>query len=398
MEVVRRDDRPFVGPAGGHPEQRRQHERSDVNHQHRRLHVERGFGAAARLHLAARARGAPLEDDRHARAHGALRRHGPVLQLVRPPHRREAHLLAAAPGGRDVPPLPVLGRQRLACRRAQDRGPLGAATFRARTRALRGDGFRLLLRARAQPGAVPLPSRRSGRFAVLLRHGRQREPDRRLHRDRPRAAATEGVLRALAHIPGHLRLLLPGDEAGRGLAPVLRRGRLRGRLPVQRQPARAVVGRLDVRGADARAVRAGGDLGPPELGREPSAGLSRPAREARPAAVGVHERGRDAARGLPGATLRARGDQGEPPQARARLPGPLRSLGLPRQRQRRDGARLRRVPLTRPGHDHGRPGQRPRRRRAAPGLRRPRPRARAAACDRGRALHDLGAILPRHHL
>ena len=40
--------------------------------------------------------------------------------------------------------------------------------------------------------------------ALLLRHRRQREPDRRLHRDRPRPAPAEGVLRPLAHVPGHL--------------------------------------------------------------------------------------------------------------------------------------------------------------------------------------------------
>ena len=41
--------------------------------------------------------GAAVAHAHDARAHGALRRHGPVLQLVRPPHRREADRLAAAP-------------------------------------------------------------------------------------------------------------------------------------------------------------------------------------------------------------------------------------------------------------------------------------------------------------
>ena len=81
----------------------------------------------------------------------------------------------------------------------------------------------------------------------------------------------EDVLRALAHVPGHLRVLLPGDEAGRRVAALPRRRRLRGRLPLPRHPARAVVGRVDVRGADARAVRARGALGAAQLGREPPA-------------------------------------------------------------------------------------------------------------------------------
>ena len=50
-----------------------------------------------------------------------------------------------------------------------------------------------------------------GTGAVLLRHGRLREPDRGLHRDRQGRPAAQGVLRPLAHLPGHLRLLLPGD-------------------------------------------------------------------------------------------------------------------------------------------------------------------------------------------
>ena len=97
--------------------------------------------------------------------------------------------------------------------------------------------------------------------ALLLRHRRQREPDRRLHRHRPRPAAAEGVLRALAHVPGHLRLELAGDPADRRDPHLLRRAGLRGRLPVQRHAGHAVVGRQHVRGADARPVRARGDAG-----------------------------------------------------------------------------------------------------------------------------------------
>ena len=113
-----------VRPAGGRPQQRRHDQRPDLDDQHRRVHVERGGRAAARHHLPRRARAAAVADDHDARAHGALRRHGPVLQLVRPPHGREAHRLAAAARA-GVPPDPVVGRQRLARGRPEDRGRLG---------------------------------------------------------------------------------------------------------------------------------------------------------------------------------------------------------------------------------------------------------------------------------
>ena len=91
------DDRPAVRPAGRRPQQRRHHQRPDVDDEHRRVHVERrrrasGSAIISRDELVA----AAVADGHDARAHGALRRHGPVLQLVRPPHGREAHRLAAA--------------------------------------------------------------------------------------------------------------------------------------------------------------------------------------------------------------------------------------------------------------------------------------------------------------
>ena len=55
------------------------------------------------------------------------------------------------------------------------------------------------------------PAKGSG--TVLLRHRRLREPDRRLHRHRQGRAAAQGVLRPLADLPRHLRLLVPGDQA-----------------------------------------------------------------------------------------------------------------------------------------------------------------------------------------
>ena len=64
-----------------------------------------------------------------------------------------------------------------------------------------------------ETGCCSTSARTTRRVALLLRHAGQREPHRRLHRNRARPAAPQDVLRALAHVPGHVRLRLPGDQA-----------------------------------------------------------------------------------------------------------------------------------------------------------------------------------------
>ena len=81
-----------------------------------------------------------------------------------------------------------------------------------------------------------------------------------------RARSTTG---AGAAFPDTVRLRLPGEQADRRHAHVLRRRRLRGRLPYAGMQVTPVLGRLDVRGADARPVRARGALGAAQLGRQP---------------------------------------------------------------------------------------------------------------------------------
>ena len=99
---------------------RRQHRRADVDDEHRRLHVERRRRRAARRSSATPSWSPGLRTTiGDARAHGAPPARRPVLQLVRPPRRREAHDLAA--DRRPAGPDPVLGRQRLARDRAADR-------------------------------------------------------------------------------------------------------------------------------------------------------------------------------------------------------------------------------------------------------------------------------------
>ena len=208
-----------------------------------------------------------------ARRDGARHRQRPVLQLVRPPHGREAHGLAA--NGRAEDPDPVLGRQRLAGDRSEDRREQRPAALAASGKALRLDELRRLLQRRPQPDPLPHHARRPGGVAVLLRHRRQREPDRRLHRRRPGLDPGQGVLRTQPLVAGHVRSVLDGDQAGRQVSDVPRRAGVRGRAPVRGHAGRPVLERLDVRGADAGSVRARGPLGTEELGREPPADRAR---------------------------------------------------------------------------------------------------------------------------
>ena len=129
-------------------------------------------------------------------------------------HRTGAKLTAWPPTG--APLTPILssvdnGWLAVGLRIVENSRAEAAAS---RGRAVRVDELRFLLPARRQSDPVPLRPGH-GRGAVLLRHRRQREPDRRLHRDRAWADAAEGVLRPLALVPGHLRLEVAGDEAGR---------------------------------------------------------------------------------------------------------------------------------------------------------------------------------------
>ena len=194
--------------------------------------------------------------------------------------------------------------------------------------------------------------------------------------------------------PDTLRLLVPGDQA-RAASPARYDGVsvYDGSLPVRRHAADAELGRLDVRGADAGAVRARGALGrgswrqnhpltvdaqidhglnvagygawgfspsntpeggygaygvdaagmdpngmPVERGRHARRPRLRrlpgPAREARPAAERVHERRGDAARRVPRAALPAAAPRWPTWRGSSAIPGDVRHVGLPRLGQR----------------------------------------------------------------
>ena len=133
----------------------------------------------------------------------------------------------------------------------------------ARRRALRRDGLRLLLPARRQPRALPLPARRPGRLALLLRHRRQRVAG-----SSTTSASAAGSCRRRSTTGAGARSrtpatgLVPGDAADRRRpAPTSASTSSRAPTPYAGMQARPVLGRQHVRGADAVAVRARGEVG-----------------------------------------------------------------------------------------------------------------------------------------
>ena len=126
-----------------------------------------------------------------------------------------------------------------------------------------------------------------------------------------------------------------------------RRLRLLGLLALQRPRGRLrrVRRRRDRDGPERLSVQRG-----PHAGRRRVRGL--PRRGARAAAVRLHERRRDAARRGARAALPAGRGDGQPRAARAD-PGHVRQVGLRGLGERPEPARLRELPVARPGHDHG---------------------------------------------
>ncbi len=195
LGVVRGDDRCRHRPAGRQPGGRRDSQRPDVDDQHRGVHVEHGRRRRAGHHRSQRRGPAAPANAPDARDDGAPRAERPVLQLVRPHHGREADRLAAdrRPGHAD----PVVGRQRVARDRPAGRRQRRAGGGRSGRRAVRQHGLRLLLPTRGEPDRLPLHAEHRS-VHVLLRHDREREPHRELHRDRqgrdsrPRSTSARG--------------------------------------------------------------------------------------------------------------------------------------------------------------------------------------------------------------
>ena len=128
---------------------------------------------------------------------------------------RGAKLTVWPPDRRAADADPLLGRRRLAGDRAEDRRDVGAGARRAARGALyRSIDFGFYYVPPSNRILFDYAPSTGARDCCYDTVG-QREPDRRLHRHRQGRAAAEGVLRALADLPGHLRLRVPGDAAGR---------------------------------------------------------------------------------------------------------------------------------------------------------------------------------------
>ena len=223
---------------------------------------------AARADRPARAgRSGSSEDADHARAHGALRRHRPVLQLVRPPDGREAHDLAADRRAAHADPL--LGRQR-----AGSRSGCGSCATPCRS------SPRARARCTTAWTSASTTSRRGTRSCstTCRRPARSRAATTRSSR-RAGSRTTSGSRRASCRptcTTGRVRTF-PETCAGsfqetrpEGFTRTYGgRSVFEGSLSVRRHAARAELGREHVRGADAGAVRPRGALGPGQLGGEP---------------------------------------------------------------------------------------------------------------------------------
>ena len=289
-------------------------------------------------------------DDHDARAHGALRRHRPVLQLVRPPHGREADRLAAEPDREFHPILSSVDNGWLAVG-PEDRARTACPQLSPRARrALRRDGLRLLLPARRQPGAVPLPARttrprrRAATTPSSARAGSSTTSASRAASCRRRSTTGAG-----ARFPDTCDWAWQETKPIGVDAHLLRRRRLRGRLPVRRHAGHAVVGRLMFEALMPALFVPEETLGAAQLGRQP------PAHGAR-ADPPRHDRGRlrrtgasrpsntpEGGYGAYGVDGDRHGPERQPVQRgqHARRP---RLRGLPRPRPRSPTRRRRRTP------------------------------------------------------
>ena len=153
--ALRRRHLAFVRPARRRPHgaaRRQRHRRRQalglhLADEHRRLPVEHAGRARSRAHRPPRGHRADGAHPRHALPHGA-RTERPVLQLVRPGHRRAPEHLARRRLASRA--LPVVGRQRLAGHRAGHGRARRARAARAGPCAGVRDGLRLLLRPSAE--------------------------------------------------------------------------------------------------------------------------------------------------------------------------------------------------------------------------------------------------------
>ena len=244
-------------------------QRADLDHQHRRLPVERrrrrassGSSATPRGVRAARA------DHHHARVDGALPER-PVLQLVRPPHRARSSR-SGRRRRRTLQADPLVGRQRLARGRASRSSATASRARAARRRALRLHGLGLYYRPRATRCYFHIaPDTPPCRAATTRSSARA---DRRpTSASRAASSAAAAYFGRVALLPRHACDWSGGDAPGRPDRTYFGVDSTRARCSTRACGWSAELGRQHVRGADAVPLRAGGATGRRQLGREPPA-------------------------------------------------------------------------------------------------------------------------------
>ena len=353
--------------------------------QHRRLPVEHAGRARDRAHRPPRGDRADGAHAGHPRAPGARPRRAVLQLVRPGHRRAPDHVagrrLAARPlpvGGRQrlagrraamvENGVPELRARRM---RSWPRWTSASTTTRPWASCAAGRG------PSSRPGAASRRARVDD--PQPLRRPELRAADGQLPRHRRRPGPARALLPPQPHLLAAVRRgRLPGDAAQRRDAHLPRRRRLRGPLRLPRHAHRPHLGRRHVRGADGPALRARGALGPGVVGRQPPALRARadrarprrgalrllgllaqrqpvrrlqrlrrrrhrhagrrlplrqrqhvrrprlrrlPARQARPAAVGLHQRRRHAARLVPGPALRAPRRARQPREAALALRG-----------------------------------------------------------------------------
>ena len=183
LGVVRGDDRRAERAARGHAQAPTAHQRADLDHQHRRVHVERL--AAEQLGIISHRETVDrLRQDAHdARAAWSATRRAASTSTGTTTARGEADNLAAdrrAAGCRTCPRSTTAG-WRWGCEMVASRVP----ELQARAqRAVRLDGLRLLLPAGGQPDPVPLRTRHRRRRPAATTRSSRESRIAELHRDR----------------------------------------------------------------------------------------------------------------------------------------------------------------------------------------------------------------------
>ena len=203
--------------------------------------------------------GTPADDDcRHPRADGAAPPDGQFYNWY--DHRDGTKLTTWPPTGAPLDPILSSVDNAWLATGLHDRARGRARAGRAGRCAVRLDGLRLLLRAGEEPDPVPLLAGARQR-AVLLRHGRLARAGSSTTSASRRATCRARSTTA-AGAPSPTRATSPsGAETDRLLDPLRRRRRLRGSYAYGRTRITPSWGGIDVRGADAGAVRARGGVG-----------------------------------------------------------------------------------------------------------------------------------------